>query len=69
MPLPKTSSALVGAKANPGAQAPEVKDWVMLAEWSVDSEEFNHGLVHWVIRRDDLAARCFDRVRASADMV
>jgi hypothetical protein len=59
----------LGSKASPGAPVPDIKDWVMLAEWSVDSEVFDHGLVHWVIRHDDLAAGRFDRVRASADMV
>jgi hypothetical protein len=41
----------------------------MLAQWRPDSEDLDLGLVHWLIRRDDLAARRFDRVRASADIV
>jgi Domain of unknown function (DUF1963) len=45
------------------------EDFVLLAEWSVDSDELDQGIVHWLIRREDLAQVRFDRVRGSADMV
>lgn len=45
-------------------------DWVMLAEVGGDGvTEGDLGVVHWVIRRDDLAGRHFDRARAHFDMV
>ncbi|WP_328365423.1 YwqG family protein [Streptomyces sp. NBC_00445] len=43
-------------------------DWVLLAE--IAGEDLTEpGLVDWVIRRDDLAARRFDQARASFDMI
>ncbi|MFD0775751.1 DUF1963 domain-containing protein [Streptomonospora algeriensis] len=50
---------------------PAEEDWVLLAQWYAldDVEELDLGIVHWVIRRTDLAERRFDRVKASADMV
>jgi hypothetical protein len=59
----------LAAKPGESVQPPDVKDWVMLAEWTVDSDELDLGVVHWVIRRDDLATGRFDHSRASADMV
>lgn len=56
-------------KAGEGQPRPEPKDWVMLAQWSPDREDLELGLVHWLIRRDDLATGRFDRVRASGDIV
>ncbi|MGA5447975.1 DUF1963 domain-containing protein [Streptomyces umbrinus] len=45
-------------------------DWVLLAEVGGDGvTEGDLGVVHWVIRRDDLAGRHFDRARAHFDMV
>ncbi|WP_327394413.1 DUF1963 domain-containing protein [Streptomyces phaeochromogenes] len=45
-------------------------DWVLLAEVGGEGvTEGELGVVHWVIRRDDLAGRHFDRARAHFDMV
>ncbi|NGO10054.1 DUF1963 domain-containing protein [Streptomyces sp. HC44] len=45
-------------------------DWVLLAEvGGEDLTEGELGIVYWVIRRDDLAARRFDRARACFDFV
>lgn len=46
-------------------------DWVLLATWQCgeDAEELDHGLVHWVIRRQDLAALRFNRVYGYVDMI
>jgi hypothetical protein len=46
-------------------------DWCLLATWDCGSDirELDLGLLHWVIRRQDLAALCFDRVFVHADMV
>ncbi|MFF3707667.1 DUF1963 domain-containing protein [Streptomyces phaeochromogenes] len=45
-------------------------DWVLLAEVGGEGvTEGDLGVVHWVIRRDDLAGRHFDRARAHFDMV
>ncbi|MDF2257539.1 DUF1963 domain-containing protein [Streptantibioticus ferralitis] len=46
-------------------------DWVLLATWSCDDDvkELDHGLIHWVIRREDLAALRFDRVYVYVHMI
>ncbi|MDN3357247.1 DUF1963 domain-containing protein [Actinomadura sp. DC4] len=44
--------------------------WILLAEWSADYlEDLDLGVVHWLIPREDLIARRFDRVQVSVDMV
>ncbi len=44
-------------------------DWVLLAELGgEDLTEGDLGIIDWVIRRDDLAARRFDQARACFDM-
>ncbi|NYI07842.1 DUF1963 domain-containing protein [Allostreptomyces psammosilenae] len=47
-----------------------VDDWALLASWRCgeDVTELDSGVVHWVIRRRDLAARRFDRVHRYVDM-
>ena len=46
-------------------------DWCLLATWNCgqDIRELDLGILHWVIRRQDLAALNFDRVFVYADMV
>ncbi|MGH3169616.1 MAG: DUF1963 domain-containing protein [Trebonia sp.] len=50
---------------------PDDGDWVLLATWQcgADVEELDHGLVHWVIRRQDLANLRFNRVYGTVDMI
>ena len=63
------------ARHDPGqdsAQRTEgADDWVLLATWQCgeDVEELDHGLVHWVIRRQDLAALRFNEVYVYVDMI
>ena len=51
--------------------AEDASDCVLLATWECgeDVKELDHGLVHWVIRRRDLAALRFDRVYLYVDMM
>ena len=46
-------------------------DWCLLATWSCgqDVRELDLGILHWVIRRRDLAALRLDRVFVYADMI
>ncbi len=51
--------------------AQDADDWTLLATWAYgeDLEEYlDTGLIHWVIRRRDLAALRFDRVCLYVDM-
>lgn len=43
----------------------DVADWVLLADWQMDVDDYESATVHWVIQREDLAARRFDRVFAN----
>lgn len=45
----------------------DVSKWVLLADWQArnDMEGWESSTVHWVIQREDLAARRFDRAFAS----
>ncbi|WP_329246461.1 YwqG family protein [Actinoallomurus sp. NBC_01490] len=57
---------------NPVEQAEEEdpgKEWILLAEWDTPVWSGALGIVHWVIPREDLAARRFDQVRISLDIV
>jgi hypothetical protein len=49
----------------------DADDWVLLATWQCgeDVDELDHGLIHWVIRRQDLADLRFDRVYLYVDMI
>ncbi len=42
-----------------------VEDWVLLADWDPCIEGREGATVHWVIQREDLAARRFDRTFAT----
>ncbi len=48
----------------------EAEDWALLATWRCgdDVEELDGGVIHWVLRRRDLAALRFDRVHRYTDM-
>ncbi|MFE6225978.1 DUF1963 domain-containing protein [Streptomyces sp. NPDC057854] len=53
------------------ARGPEDADaWTLLATWRCgdDVTELDDGVVHWVIRRGDAAARRFDRVHRYVEM-
>ncbi|MFE3824128.1 DUF1963 domain-containing protein [Streptomyces sp. NPDC059092] len=45
-----------------GPVSADVEDWVLLADWYCDVRDHESATVHWVIQREDLAARRFDRV-------
>ncbi|MFF1747399.1 DUF1963 domain-containing protein [Streptomyces mirabilis] len=46
-----------------GPVSDDVSDWVLLADWraGMDVQGWESATVHWVIQREDLAARRFDR--------
>ncbi|MFI1207186.1 DUF1963 domain-containing protein [Streptomyces sp. NPDC020802] len=50
-----------------GPVSADVSDWVLLADWyaGMDVEGWESSTVHWVIQREDLAARRFDRAFTS----
>ena len=50
-----------------GPVSGDVEDWVLLADWQagVDVQGWESVTVHWVIQREDLAARRFDRAFTS----
>jgi hypothetical protein len=50
-----------------GPVSPDVSDWVLLADWQArnDMDGWESSTVHWVIQREDLAARRFDRAFTS----
>ncbi|MDA2807470.1 DUF1963 domain-containing protein [Nocardiopsis suaedae] len=52
------------------AREQDAGDWALLATWRCgdDVTELDGGVVHWVIRREDLAALRFDRVHRYTDM-
>jgi Domain of unknown function (DUF1963) len=58
-----------GNGGTPGTDSAD--DLVLLATWNCgqDVRELDLGIIHWVIRRRDLAALRFDRVSVVADMV
>ncbi|MGP4046541.1 DUF1963 domain-containing protein [Streptomyces sp. 2A115] len=66
---PVQDAEMWAATEDTAPQSPKDQDWVLLAEWSADVEELDQGLIHWVIRRDDLAALRFDRVHVCMDMM
>jgi len=51
----------------PGPVSADVSDWLLLADWQagMDVEGWESASVHWVIQREDLAARRFDRAFTS----
>ncbi|MEV2191072.1 DUF1963 domain-containing protein [Streptomyces phaeochromogenes] len=63
------STALRVAEAGrwDGPVSGDVSDWVLLADWQagMDVQGWESATVHWVIQREDLAARRFDRAFAS----
>ncbi|MEE1939875.1 DUF1963 domain-containing protein [Streptomyces sp. TRM 70361] len=46
-----------------GPVSDDVSDWVLLADWhaGMDVQGWESATAHWVIQREDLAARRFDR--------
>ncbi|MEU6555326.1 DUF1963 domain-containing protein [Streptomyces sp. NPDC046915] len=50
-----------------GPVSDDVSDWVLLADWQAgtDVQGWESATVHWVIQREDLAARRFDRAFTS----
>jgi hypothetical protein len=50
-----------------GPVSGDVSDWVLLADWQagMDVQGWESATVHWVIQREDLAARRFDRAFTS----
>ncbi|CAL9637442.1 DUF1963 domain-containing protein [Streptomyces sp. enrichment culture] len=50
-----------------GPVSTDATDWVLLADWHAGMHVWNRegSTVHWVIQREDLAARNFDRVFAT----
>ncbi|MFI9171385.1 DUF1963 domain-containing protein [Streptomyces lincolnensis] len=58
-----TAVARVTGRARPAWD--EVAGWVLLADWSPGITGQEGATVHWVIRREDLAARRFDRAFTS----
>lgn len=57
----------VAAGSWAGPVSADVSDWVLLADWVVglDVQGWESSTVHWVIQREDLAARRFDRAFTS----
>ncbi|MFC4469593.1 hypothetical protein ACFPH6_34685 [Streptomyces xiangluensis] len=59
------SGAVKAAEAGrwDGPVSDDVSDWVLLADWyaGMDVQGWESATVHWVIQREDLAARRFDR--------
>ncbi|MEU8976103.1 DUF1963 domain-containing protein [Streptomyces monashensis] len=54
------------AAQDPGAAGlPAPGEWVLLAQWDVDLDDREGSTLHWVIPRQDLAERRFDRVHVS----
>lgn len=54
---------VAAAAALAAEQAAGAGDWVLLAQWDPSIRGREGTRVHWAIRRDDLAARRFDRVQ------
>ncbi|MEU7046146.1 DUF1963 domain-containing protein [Streptomyces varsoviensis] len=52
------------------AHAQDADDWALLATWRCgdDVTELDSGVAHWVIRRQDVTARRFDRVHRYVEM-
>ncbi|MDQ1051210.1 DUF1963 domain-containing protein [Streptomyces sp. V4I2] len=50
-----------------GPVSDDVSDWVLLADWhaGMDVQGWESATVHWVIQREDVAARRFDRAFTS----
>ncbi|WP_461067665.1 DUF1963 domain-containing protein [Streptomyces pseudoechinosporeus] len=63
------SRAMKAAEAGrwDGPVSGDVSDWVLLADWhaGMDVQGWESATVHWVIQREDLAARRFDRAFTS----
>jgi hypothetical protein len=55
-------SVAAGRWAGPVSDDPT--DWVLLADWDagMDVDGWEGATVHWVVQREDLVARRFDRV-------
>jgi hypothetical protein len=50
-----------------GPVSDDVSDWVLLADWQagMDLQGWESATVHWVIQREDLAVRRFERAFTS----
>ncbi|WP_207311275.1 DUF1963 domain-containing protein [Lentzea alba] len=64
--VPDAVKALKAAGID-GPVSEDVADWVLLADWQAgwDVEGWESATVHWIIQREDLAARRFDRAYTS----
>lgn len=51
--------------ADAESESPAAGDWVLLADWDPGIRGREGSTVHWAIRRDDLAARRFDRAHVT----
>ncbi|MHB9856963.1 DUF1963 domain-containing protein [Streptomyces sp. YIM S03343] len=54
-----------GGRPGPGTDPGDAADWVLLADWHPGIDGREGATIHWAIRRDDLAARRFDRAHAT----
>jgi hypothetical protein len=52
-------------EANGWEVSSDAADWVLLADWQVDVEDYEGATVHWVVQRADLAAGRFERAFVS----
>ncbi|MBB5958209.1 hypothetical protein FHS29_004817 [Saccharothrix tamanrassetensis] len=64
---PVVSASSLLDESDGGTGAEQWGDWVLLADWYTDIRGLEGATVHWVIRREDLAAQRFDRVCTSVD--
>lgn len=64
--VPDAVKALQAAGVE-GPVSEDAADWVLLADWQAgwDVEGWESATVHWIIQREDLAARRFDRAYTS----
>ncbi|MGW3107178.1 DUF1963 domain-containing protein [Streptomyces sp. NPDC001100] len=58
----RTEAAPGSADATP---LPAPKEWTLLAQWDIGLDEREGSTLHWVIPRQDLAGRRFDRAHVS----
>ncbi|MCP2250637.1 hypothetical protein [Lentzea aerocolonigenes] len=59
------SDAVRAGTANGWEVSSDAADWVLLADWQVDVDDYEGATVHWVMQRSDLAAGRFERAFVS----
>lgn len=52
-------------EANGWEGSSDAADWVLLADWQVEVDDYEGATVHWVMQREDLAAGRFERAFVS----